>query len=81
MSILLHSFLYIKKSQKLCFCQKKELSYRPKTLACRKFCDYVGHKTAHRVGFSLVFIKYQCICIVIKSSVSLVSIQYILPVN
>ena len=43
--------------------------------------DYVGQITAHRVGFSLVFIKYQPICRVIKNSVSLVSIQYVLPVN
>ena len=80
MSIWPHSFLYIKKPE-IVLLPETELSCRPKTLACRQFHDYVGHKTAHRAGLSLVFIRYQHICRIIKSSVSLVSIKYILPVH
>ena len=45
-------------------------------------CDYVGRITASRADFSLIFIKYQPICRVIPFFfVSLVSMQYVLPVN
>ena len=50
-----------------------------KMFSKQTLCDYVGCITAHKAGFSLVFIKYQPICRVIKNSVSLVSIQYVLP--
>ena len=38
----------------------------------------IGSNNSLRVGFSLVFIKNQPICRVIKFFVSLVSIQYVL---
>ena len=52
-----------------------------KMFSKQTLCDYVGQITARRAGFSLVFIKYQPICRVVKFFVSLVSIQYVLTVN
>ena len=52
-----------------------------KMFSKQTLCDYVGGITAHKAGFSLVFIKYQPICRVINFFVSLVSIQYVLTVN